>query len=325
MFDVLAHGIGGVQDLPVPRWLFYWGAAVALAASFALLGSLWRQPLLAHLRDGRELAAGFSTVVLGPFRIGAQVASVCIFALVWSTALFGSTDSFENLSPTWIYVAFWLGLPLLSVTLGDVWRALSPWRALADGFVWVWERTGRVARPLAHYPERIGRWPAAVALLAFVTLELAYADPANPRVLALAIALYTYVSLFGMVAFGRETWVQNAEGFAVAFTYLSHLAPLHAEGGRLRLRWPITGLARADRTTGATAVVAMMLGSVLFDGYSRTASWQNLMADLEGPYLDDRPSVGELLVTLAGIGGLVVCAALVGLAFAAACAIARAT
>ena len=26
----LAHGIGGVRDLPVPTWLFFWGAAIAL-------------------------------------------------------------------------------------------------------------------------------------------------------------------------------------------------------------------------------------------------------------------------------------------------------
>ena len=28
-----------------------------------------------------------------------------------------------------------------------------------------------------------------------------------------------------------------------------------------------------------------MLGAVLFDGYSRTATWQDLMVEIEGPYL----------------------------------------
>ncbi|MGL6278608.1 MAG: fenitrothion hydrolase, partial [Gaiella sp.] len=200
---LVAHGIGGVQDLPVPRWLFYWGAAVVLVASFALLGALWRRPLLERHAGGRALGAGPSSFLLGPLRVAAQVVSVGLFALVWAAALVGDTDPFENLAPTWIYVVFWLGVPVLSALLGDVWRALSPWRALADAFVWAWERSGRRAAPLAAYPERLGRYPAAVVLLAFATLELAYADPSSPRALAFAIALYTYVTLFGMLAFGR--------------------------------------------------------------------------------------------------------------------------
>ncbi len=51
---------------------------------------------------------------------------------------------------------FWLGLPALSVVFGNVWRALSPWRAMADAFVWVRERTGARGRPLAAYPEGFG-------------------------------------------------------------------------------------------------------------------------------------------------------------------------
>ncbi len=66
-----------------------------------------------------------------------------------------------------------------------------------------------------------------------------------------------------------------------------------------------------------------MLGSVLFDGYSRTTTWQDLMAEIEAPYVVDRPGVGELLVTLASIGGLLVGVLLVALAYEAACALAR--
>ena len=218
---------------------------------------------------------------------------------------------------------FWLGVPALSVVFGNVWRGLSPWRALADAFVWVRERTGADVRPLAEYPERLGRWPGAVVIFAFVTLELAYSDPASPRALAFAIALYTYVALFGMAAFGREQWERTGEGFAVLFGLLALVAPLHAEDGRLRLRWPLTGLAGAERLPGTVAFVSVMLGSVLFDGYSRTTTWQDLMADLEAPYVVDRPGLGELLVTVASIGGLLTGVLLIALAYEAACALAR--
>ena len=317
---VVAHGIGGVQDLPVPRWLFYWAAAIVLVASFVLLGALWRSPVFERHRSGKPLSAGLSRVLRGPVALGAQVISVALFVLVWASALLGDTDPFSNLAPTWIYIAFWLGVPLLSVLLGNVWRALSPWRALADFAVWVIEQSGRTAQPLSTYPVRLGRWPAAVTLASFAALELAYSDPSSPRALSFAIAIYTYIALFGMASFGRDCWCSMGEGFAVAFGYFAEIGPLVSVDGRIRRRWPLAGLAAPERVAGSTAVVAVMLGSVMFDGYSRTATWQDLLAKIEGPYLISRPGLAELFVTATNVGGLVVAALFVGLAFRAACA-----
>ena len=36
---LVAHGLGGVKDLPVPAWIFYWGGAVVLVVSFVALGA----------------------------------------------------------------------------------------------------------------------------------------------------------------------------------------------------------------------------------------------------------------------------------------------
>ncbi len=296
-----------------------------LVVSFVALGALWQTPQLERRSAGRALGAGFSRLVLGPVRIAVQVVSVFMFVVVLAAALVGSTDPFENLAPTWVYVVFWLGLPLLSVLFGDVWRALSPWRAIADAFVWTWERFGREARPLAVFPARFGRYPGAVALLAFVSLELCYSNPSNPRALAFAIALYSYVALFGMLAFGRETWTTRGEGFAILFAYFARIAPFASVGGRIRFRLPLTGLAGAEPTPGSVVFIAVALGSVGFDGYSRTTTWQNLVARVESPYILDRPGTGELLVTGLNLAGLLLAIALVLVAFLAACAIARST
>jgi hypothetical protein len=261
--------------------------------------------------------------VLGPLRILVQVLSVLLFSVVLAAALFGTSDPFENIAPTWVYVVFWLGLPVLSLLFGNVWRALSPWRALADGFVWLWERGSREARPLAVYPERFGRYPGAVALFAFVAFELCYSNPSNPHALAFAIALYSYVALFGMVAFGRETWTERGEGFAILFAYIARIAPLALSENRVRLRIPLTGLGGKEPIRGSILFLAVALGSVGFDGFSRTITWQDLAARVEAPYVFDRPGTGELLVTGLNLGGLILAIAAILLAYLGACAVAR--
>ena len=53
--NFLAHGIGGVRDLPVPESFFFTTAAIVLVVSFVLLGLLWKRPLLEAHADGRRL------------------------------------------------------------------------------------------------------------------------------------------------------------------------------------------------------------------------------------------------------------------------------
>jgi hypothetical protein len=321
---LLAHGLGPIKDLPVPTWLFYWGGAVVLVVSFVLLGLLWREPLLARHARGRPAPERLSAFLLStPLRVAVQTLSVLLLVLVFLTALLGNSDPFENLAPTWVYVVFWLGAPLLSVLLGNVWRVLSPWRAIADGYAWTRAQLGRGPARIESYPERFGRWPAAVALFAFVSLELAYKDPAEPFTLAWAIAIYTIVTLFGYATFGRDTWDTRGEGFAVAFGYLARMAPLTAIDGRLRLRWPFTGLAGNEPVPGSIAVIAVMLGSVGFDGISRTSWWQNLIADVKDPFIPDRVDTGETLAMLVNLGALLGFCLFVAAAYRLCCEVMR--
>ena len=96
----------------------------------------------------------------------------------------------------------------------------------------------------------------------------------------------------------------RGEGFAVLFAYIARIAPLVAERERIHLRLPLVGLAGAEPVPGSVVFIAVALGSVGFDGYSRTISWQDLVARVESPYVIDRPGLGELLVTGVNLAGL---------------------
>jgi len=321
---LLAHGLGGVRDLPVPTWLFIWGGAVVLVVSFLALGVLWRRPQLDTAARGRPLPEGLERVLRSTaLRVVLGAVSAALLVLVFATALVGEPSSATNLAPTFVYVVFWLGMVVLQVLLGNVWRVLNPWLALADGVAWLWGRFGQSWTPPLAYPERLGVWPAAVLLLAFTALELAYVDPANPRALALAIALYSYITWFGMAAYGRRTWVEHGEAFSVYFGLLARIAPFGEREGRLVLRWPFSGLAGADRRHGVLAIVTVMLGSVGFDGLSRSTMWQDLRARVEGPYVLESPGLADLFGTLLAVGGLLGCVAVVCLAYLGAVRVAR--
>ena len=322
---LLAHGVGGVRDLPVPSWLFFWGGAVVLVISFLALGVLWRRPQLEEKARGRPLPEGLVAVLESPvLRVVLGAISAGLLVLVFLTALLGEPNASENFAPTFVYVIFWLGVVVLQVVLGNVWPVLNPWLAFADAVAWVWERLGRGWTPLA-YPAWLGVYPAAFLLFAFTVLELAYWDAANPRALALAVALYSYVTWFGMAAFGRRTWVEHGEAFTAYFGLFARIAPFgRREDGRLVARVPFSGLAGADQRPGVLLLVAVMLGSVGFDGLSRAAFWQDLRADVEGPYLVESPAVADLLGMLLGIAGLVGCIAVVCMAYLIAVRVAQA-
>jgi hypothetical protein len=304
----LAHGIGSVTDPPIPQWLAYYGAAAVLVLSFAALGALWRAPLLE--RERVRALFGFPRRAARAL-VGAV--GLLLFVVVFMAALVGERSVGTNIAPTFVLVGFWVGLVPVSVLLGNVWAWLNPWRAAADLVAWTWDRAGLAWEPPFGYPERLGRWPAAFLLLAFTAYELAYTDPADPRILALAIAVYSWVTWVGIAAFGRDAWLRNGEAFTVYFGLLARLAPVTVRDGRLGLRAPLDRVARIPEPPGTVAFVAVMLGSVAFDGFSRTSWWQDRLFGIET----------ELGAILFNVLGLVVAVAVVAVAYVLAVEVAR--
>ena len=54
--------------------------------------------------------------------------SVFLLGLDARDGAFGTTVELLNFAPTFVYVIFWLGIPLLAILFGNVWSVLSPWR-----------------------------------------------------------------------------------------------------------------------------------------------------------------------------------------------------
>ena len=100
------------------------------------------------------------------------------------------------------------------------------------------------------YPAWLGRWPAALGILAFAWVELVYVNKDDPSQLATMALLYAAVQLIGMSVYGIEAWSRNADAFGVYFRLFSMLSPLHWRARTLYVRPPLSGAPDARRRPG---------------------------------------------------------------------------
>ena len=269
------------EDLPLPEWLFVYGSVVVLVASFVGLLLGWRRPQLEG-RQARALGGLPSRGLLG--RVAAAVAGaigVGLLVLVVWTGLAGTSAPDRNFAVPFVFVTFWLGTVVLSVLFGDVFRAFNPWRAIgraaSAGFAALAGQ--RAPAPLA-YPERLGRWPAVVGLVAFLLMELVVAQASgsvagiSPRDVAIATLVYSAITFVAMALFGVERWIDRGETFSQYFGMFASLSPLTAENGRLAVRRPLSGSTRWAGPAGSLALVLVAIGGTTFDG-----AQEGLLAD----------------------------------------------
>ena len=277
----LAHGLVARSDLPIPEWLFGWAAAMVLVVSFVALAVLWPEPKLD--KDGwRPLPGGLGRVLTSrPVEIVCGAIGVFLLVVVVYTGLEGVQSSTANFAPTFIYVIFWLALVPLSVLFGDVFRAFNPWRAIGRAVAGVAKllNRGRLPAPLP-YPEKLGRWPAALGIFAFAALELVAANGDQPENLAIATLIYSAVTFIGMALYGIEAWMDRGEAFSVYFNLYSRLAPVGTRDGELGLRKPLSGLAALPPAAGTVVLLAVIIGSVTFDGASEASPWTSIAPDI---------------------------------------------
>lgn len=277
-----AHGLVGRQDLPIPRWLFAWAAAVVLVASFVALATLWPRPRLEDPGPGRHVLVAPRALTLVAPAVGVALLVITLYA-----GFRGTRTPTANLAPTLVSVLFWVGVPVSSVFLGDWFRAVNPWRAIGRAVGGLVQRVGggSVPAPLP-YPARLGRWPAAAGIVAFAWFELVYAGFDHPDAVATGLTLYTVVQLAGMSLYGVDAWCRQAEAFGVAFGLVATLGVVEWRGRELRLRRLLSGATAIVAGPGTVALVLALIGTTSFDGFSQGPTWNAIAPGLQGRFVD---------------------------------------
>jgi hypothetical protein len=220
-FLPFAHALVARQDLPVPAWLFAWGASIVLIVSFFALAAAWRTPRFEQVH-WRPLGAGLSRALVSrPLRLACGLVGVFLLGVGIYAGLRGTEAPDRNFALTFFYVTVWLGFPFFSALFGDLFRPFNPWRALGRtagaGFRAI---AGQRSAHLS-YPEALGRWPAAIGLLAVVWLEIVYGSSGgvavglDPHAAAVGALVYSFYTLAMMALFGVEKWCERGQVFSV--------------------------------------------------------------------------------------------------------------
>jgi hypothetical protein len=268
---ILAHGLGGSTDLPIPLSYALIGAAWALTFTFAIVALAWRQPRFDPDKPGRPLPRPVTTLVDAAATRWAVAIAALLFAVWVAIAAFVGPQDGDNPLPGVFYVLLWVGLVALSLAVGPIWRAISPVRT-------VHRLLGRPSLGL-RYPESAGYWPAVAGLFAFVWLELASPDPGSLGAIKIWLLIYVVVTLAGAVCFG-ERWCARADPFEVYSVVASRLSPMCRNAdGRIAIGNPFDHLPSLPVRPGTVAVLAVLLGSTAFDGFSATPQWRTFVDD----------------------------------------------
>jgi hypothetical protein len=260
-----AHG-GGLgaaarSSLTIPTWLVLLTGGAAVGASFLLAS---------FVTDRRLIAAvdGWGVDLPEPGRVGPLLlrgAGLLALAAVLAVAFLGPQSS-ANLAVLVVWVGWWSGYTMTTYLVGDTWPAVNPWRTLA-----------RWLPSLEYpYPERLGAWPAVVALLLLVWVEIVNPLAEAPRLLGAVVLSYTVFTLGGAVLFGPATWFREGDPVAQVFAAYGRVAPVaRTPEGALRLRLPGSGL--AGSTLAGRSDVAFVVGllwATTFDGLVATPAWR---------------------------------------------------
>lgn len=290
---VLAHALNATYTSRLPLAVYLVGAATTVALSFIFV-------LVRDVRAERPVPR--TDGQLPPAALRYMLRALGLLAWLWIVAqgiLGGESDG--DVATLFIWVYGWVGVAMLSAFVGPVWQFLDPFSTLHDLGAAVVRRLGVSKWDPADFPASLGRWPAVIGFAIVVWIELVLRP--TPSILFVVLVGYTAFTVAMMAQFGRDEWRSHGEIFTVWFRTLGRLAPfaLEDDEGRIRRRPFLTGLLEPGWTFADVVLIALGVGSILFDGLSQT----QIFFDLFGI-----PTVVSATLLLLVFLGIIVAAAL---------------
>lgn len=275
--SLLAHAADGLSGDGVSGPLLY-GLAILgpLIATLGLrargtapLGSPTAAPLTA---DGAESGPWPGDGAPAAVRAVGHAIGLTGLGAVLVVAWTGSELSGLSPVPTLLLV-WWWAVPVLSFLLGDWWRLVDPFDAIAA----VVDRVrGHSDQTPDATVEADDWWVPAALLATFAWLVTCWLDGLLPTTVRLWLTGLVGVMTVGAVVGGR-TWVRRCSPFSVLCGTVAAASPVDVSGGRVRFRSPFDGLAARAGGRRSAGVVMVVLGTAFWEAVSGTQWWADLI------------------------------------------------
>ena len=288
---LIGHGISVRSDLPIPEWLFGWAAAMVLVVSFVALAVLWPEPRL-QKPTWRPLPGGIGRVLASrPVEIICGAIGIFLLGLTIYAGLRGTESTDRELRAD-------LHLRDLLARAGAAERAVRRRlpgvqpvaRDRPGGGVGRADRFARASCRRRSSTRRLGRWPAAVGIFAFATLELVASNgdkPDTPRGRG-ARLLRGHLHRDG--ALRRRALDRARRGLRrLLQPVLAHLAVRDARRRGRVCAGRSSGLPRLEPLPGTVALLAVMIGIGLVRRLHRQAPWNSISPDIARVLPGPRP------------------------------------
>ncbi|MBW2940522.1 hypothetical protein [Zhongshania aquimaris] len=270
-----AHSFGTPYQLPMPYWMYIYGAMAALILSFLILGFFYNADYANRPPRYLDIKHTTPTSIARKLRL-LSVLKICVFlsfGLAVVSGLIGNQDHYRNFNMTFFWISFALGASYLSAVFGNWYDYLNPWRSMCSPF-----RAFQQGR--YRYPEKLAYWPAVTLYMVFICLELF--GNTRPYSLSLVLIGYTAINVLCVYLVGSKAWFRYGELFSVMFSLIAKMAPIHFQNNNegkhnLLLRMPFSGLLQQRIEHRSLLVfILFMLSSTAYDGLRETSLWFNI-------------------------------------------------
>jgi len=245
-------------DVTVPTWLYLATGAGVVGAS-ALLTMFVTDRQFVHEIHTQSVGVDTGQLERAVSLLGGTFGVLVLVGLVYVGFQGPQGIGLTSATVLVTFVGVRAIFTLTAYTVGNPWPLLNPWRQIA---------TALPARNLP-YPDWLGSWPAVVALLGFVWLEVVAPLVSTPWILTMVILGYTAFTLLGAAAFSPQVWFKRGDPLSVWFRLYGAVAPIQRTDDGLSLRWPGARLRDDDVITDLSTVgfVLVLVWELTYSGF----------------------------------------------------------
>lgn len=263
-----AHAFGQLYNLPVPFWLYLYGGAGAIAASFVIIAYFVNKttPNLKYPTYNISRFGLFKLITQKSFLQALKIVSLSLLFITILAGYFGVNNSKLNFNMTFFWIIFMLLFTYLTALFGNVWEVINPAKTAVE---WFEQFTKLQIKGRVTYPTGLAYYPALTLYFLFIAIELI--SEITPFKLSVYLTGYGALTIAGVFLIGKHNWFKFCDFFSVFFKIISKIAPFEFIQRKINLRPPFIGLLKEDADHFSLLLfVVFMLSSTAYDGFKST-------------------------------------------------------